>query len=244
MKKTIKNSSKRKWIVGGVAFFGAVALLTTGFATWVIGVNQTSSDLEVGVTVDSAKNESVKFTANVKGDDTLTLAEDTTVDNASGDENNIIKIEDPKATPDFTVTVEYTVDIGSSLKATGITFTMTPITATSSLTSTEVSSGLEDRGTNYIEFASTHSAEYTYDINPDITSDSETKRGEVTLTFEWGNFFGDTTPTGYYNNLTYTDKVAAASKIEKELSDMKNAFASNIKITAKVNTEDNTTPGE
>lgn len=243
MKRNIKNSSKRKWIVGGVAFFGAVALLTTGFATWVIGVNQTESGLEVGVTVDSAKNESVNFTANVKENDTLTLAEDTTENNASGPQDNIIKIEDA-ATPDFTVIVEYTVDIGSSLKATSITFRMTPITATSALSSTEVSSGLEDRGTNYIEFASTHSAEYTYDINPDITSDSETKKGEVTLTFEWGDFFGDTTPTGYYNNLTYTDKVAAASKIEKELLDMKTAFASKINITATVNTEENTTPGE
>ena len=243
MKKTIKNSSKRKWIVGGVAFFGAVALLTTGFATWVIGVNQTESGLEVGVTVDSAKNESVKFTANVKENDTLTLAEDTTEDNASGPQNNIIKIEDA-ATPDFTVIVEYTVDIGSSLKATSITFTMAPIAATSSLTSAEVSSNLEGRGTNYIEFAETHSAEYTYNIDPDITSDSPTKQGEVPLTFEWGDFFGDTTPTGYYNNLTYTDKVAAASKIEKELLDMKTAFASKINITATVNTEENTTPGE
>lgn len=243
MKRNIKNSSKRKWIVGGVAFFGAVALLTTGFATWVIGVNQTSSDLEVGVTVDSAKNESVKFTANVKENDTLTLAEDTTENNASGLQNNIIKIEKGSATPDFTVVVEYTVDIGSSLKATGITFTMTPIAATSSLTSTEVPSGLEDRGTNYIEFAETDSTQYTYDFDSDITSDSPTKQGEVTLTFEWGNFFGDTTPTGYYNNLTYTDKVAAASKIEKELLDMKTAFASNINITATVNTEENTTPG-
>ena len=174
MKRNIKNSSKRKWIVGGVAFFGAVALLTTGFATWVIGVNQTSSDLEVGVTVDSAKNESVKFTANVKENDTLTLAEDTTENNASGLQNNIIKIEKGSATPDFTVVVEYTVDIGSSLKATGITFTMTPIAATSSLTSTEVPSGLEDRGTNYIEFAETDSTQYTYDFDSGVVNGNGT----------------------------------------------------------------------
>ena len=56
MKKSIKKSSRRKWVVGGVAFFGSIALLTTGFATWVIGASNTKDDMNnTNVTVDTAK---------------------------------------------------------------------------------------------------------------------------------------------------------------------------------------------
>ena len=61
MKKSIKKSSRRKWIVGGVAFFGSIALLTTGFATWVVGVNESSDDGEVTIGVDTVDNKSVIF---------------------------------------------------------------------------------------------------------------------------------------------------------------------------------------
>lgn len=62
MKKDLKSKSKRKWIVGGVLLFGGVALLTTGFATWAIGVNQTKQNLGTNVTVEGTVNESVKLT--------------------------------------------------------------------------------------------------------------------------------------------------------------------------------------
>ena len=62
MKKDLKSKSKRKWIVGGVLLFGGVALLTTGFATWAIGVNQTKQNLGTSVTVEGTVNESVKLT--------------------------------------------------------------------------------------------------------------------------------------------------------------------------------------
>ena len=62
MKKDLKSKSKRKWIVGGVLLFGGVALLTTGFATWAIGVNQTKQNLGTNVSVQGTVNESVKLT--------------------------------------------------------------------------------------------------------------------------------------------------------------------------------------
>ena len=65
MKKSIKKSSRRKWVVGGVAFFGSIALLTTGFATWVVGVNDNKEDGEVTIGVDTVDNKSVIFTVDV-----------------------------------------------------------------------------------------------------------------------------------------------------------------------------------
>ena len=69
MKKSIKKSSRRKWVVGGVAFFGSIALLTTGFATWVVGVNESSDDGEVTIGVDAVDNKSVIFTVDVDEND-------------------------------------------------------------------------------------------------------------------------------------------------------------------------------
>lgn len=65
MKKEINSKSRRKWIRGGLAAFASVALLTTGFAVWVVGSNKTTDKGDVAVTVDTAQNESVVFTFNL-----------------------------------------------------------------------------------------------------------------------------------------------------------------------------------
>ena len=61
MKKSIRKSSRRKWVVSGIAFFGSVALLTTGFATWVIGANNTSDNDGTNVRVDTAVRNNVSL---------------------------------------------------------------------------------------------------------------------------------------------------------------------------------------
>lgn len=110
MKKDLKSKSKRKWIVGGVLLFGGVALLTTGFATWAIGVNQTKQNLGTSVTVEGTVNESVKLTV-------------TPVDmNVSVSENHphvdgeIFYTNDEVAT-DFKVIVNIKLEIGADYYA-------------------------------------------------------------------------------------------------------------------------------
>ena len=57
MRKELNSKSKRKWIAGGIAAFASVALLTTGLATYIVGVSNTSVSLDgVKVNVDTAKN--------------------------------------------------------------------------------------------------------------------------------------------------------------------------------------------
>ena len=53
MKKEINSKSRRKWIMGGLAAFASVALLTTGFAVWVVGSQKMSDKGDVSVTVDT-----------------------------------------------------------------------------------------------------------------------------------------------------------------------------------------------
>ena len=76
MRKSIKSKSKRKRIIGGFAFFGGIALLTTGFAAWVFGVNQNTSGSGVNVGSDTAINDTVFLDIKTGTDNKVVLAEE------------------------------------------------------------------------------------------------------------------------------------------------------------------------
>lgn len=99
MRKKIIPVSRRKWIVGGCLFFGGASLLTTGFATWIIGTQILTDRNEVSVTVDTAKNESVSISAEL-GDSEIYLREDVDQDSTNKDQI-IFTDQDEKA--DFTI---------------------------------------------------------------------------------------------------------------------------------------------
>ena len=125
MKKDLKSKSKRKWIVGGVLLFGGVALLTTGFATWAIGVNQTKQNLGTNVSVQGTVNESVKLTVTpVDGTAdamNVSISESHPVQAADA----IFYTKDKKDT-DFKIKVKVVVEIGAEFYAnnniTNVTF--------------------------------------------------------------------------------------------------------------------------
>lgn len=68
MRKELKSKSRRKWLLGGSLAFASVALLTTGFATWVIGVHQPSGDGQANIDVDTVEDESVELTFSLTED--------------------------------------------------------------------------------------------------------------------------------------------------------------------------------
>ncbi|MDY6063780.1 MAG: hypothetical protein SPI51_02080, partial [Candidatus Enterosoma sp.] len=91
MKKEINSKSKRKWVAGGLAAFASIALLTTGFATWVVGKQEEDKVVQVGVTVDTAQNKTLTFDFSLsESDSAIVLAEAETVSDgfvkASGSE--------------------------------------------------------------------------------------------------------------------------------------------------------------
>ncbi len=128
MKKTIKKSSLRKWVVGGIAAFGSIALLTTGFATWVIGANNTTDTDGTDVTVDTAVRNNVSLEITLKeakvyiGED-LSKAEGSFINGkaAEGGEEGTQKATDEggeegtqKAT-DFSITMNITLEVGKDV---------------------------------------------------------------------------------------------------------------------------------
>ena len=57
MSKITRRSYKRKKIVMGVALFGAIALVSTGFAAWVLSAsaqNQQQGNIKVGEVSDKS----------------------------------------------------------------------------------------------------------------------------------------------------------------------------------------------
>lgn len=72
--RKMNSSSKRKWVLGGALCFGAIALLTTGFATWIVGTNNAHDEGDTNVTVDTAKNDSASLEVKLK-DSTIKLGE-------------------------------------------------------------------------------------------------------------------------------------------------------------------------
>ncbi len=101
MKKELNGKSRRKWVVGGAMVFGSVALLSTGFATWVIGASNTSSDGQIGVEIDTVSNKSVDFKATIAANDNTIKISDP----ADSGTNGVVKTgSDDKQ--DLTVSVD------------------------------------------------------------------------------------------------------------------------------------------
>lgn len=105
MRKELKSKSRRKWLIGGSLAFASVALLTTGFATWVIGTRQTSGDGQVHIGVDTAQDNSVELTFELDNtDDKIFVAED------AGNSNSNLTIErdeaDTVSKPDWDIKIK------------------------------------------------------------------------------------------------------------------------------------------
>lgn len=200
MKKTTRRSSRRKWVVGGIAFFGSIALLTTGFATWVVGVQQDKQEGDVGVTVETATNSSIRFEA-VLNDEAIKLKETEATSNGK-----ILNEEspDPEAL-DITFST-FKITLGKdATPPTKITMSIAESgkynkqnTATTYLFGKRVG----ESGLKYIaapaEITLTKGSTYT-----ESTDGSGNTVWEITnkkLTFRRGDYFGNSSPCTYYNS--------------------------------------------
>ena len=103
--RKLRSSEKRKWVVNGLLAFGAVSLLTTGFATWIVGVNQREANEGVNVQVDTAQKNNVSFTFEIGDDKDIYVGETT-----KKVDNNFVNVNNGKDT-DFEVGIKITIEI-------------------------------------------------------------------------------------------------------------------------------------
>ena len=188
MKKSLKKSSYRKAVINGLLIFGGIALLTTGFATWVIGASNTKDDMNnTNVTVDTAKRNNITLTVEVSGTDNgVHVGEDTT--KGSG---NFLKVDGNTDSGQGEITLkptDFVVNIDHKVKITSDTanavhqegdgeFTYIDISAQSTLLVSSFTSKVEEGGTTY------------------------TYTGKDVTLFEWGTFFDKKSPSEFYNDL-------------------------------------------
>lgn len=213
MRKELKSKSRRKWLLGGSLAFASVALLTTGFATWVIGTQKTSGDGQVHIGVDTAKDNSVELTFNLDENDNGIF-----VSEGVGNSNSNLTIErdeaDTVSKPDWDIKIKdlnivvgdtfYNSIKGKDLK---IVFELQKgVTEDkNSVTDDKVGVRTGSSSWNYIklaksEFKFTLPDSYPaggkiYDISSDTTNNPD---GKNTFSFNWGSYFGEKAPSEFY----------------------------------------------
>lgn len=250
MRKELKSKSRRKWLLGGSLAFASVALLTTGFATWVIGVQKTSGDGQVHIGVDTVEDKSVELTFELDNtNDTIFVAEN------AGASNSNLTIEQA-GTPDWDIKIKnLNIVVGkafydslngkTNLK---IAFelqkdkTEDTNSATNSVTEDKVGvRGETGSPWSYIdidvksrEFDVTLPDSYPaggtiYDIN-----DTSHNPDEKTISFDWGSYFDEKAPSEFYKSHEPKEgKREYYQKAGQELQAMNTALNSGeLKLTA------------
>lgn len=242
MRKELRSKSKRKWIVGGAAFFGAAALLTTGFATWIVGVSNTEVDGTISVAVDTATNKSVNLEVSLT-DSSIKLAETTAHTAAAGEIISTSDDVDGDLQIAGTITLSYGKDFAiDSYSKLAIAF---PTDAGADYVNGSVAASEANTfynkdtrtGKSYIAFPTEIS------LADEIAAGTEdngtiTITKDFTLDISWGDFFGNVSPVSYYNDLASTmtaqEKTVLAGQAEKELNAMKTAMTGNLLLKASL----------
>ena len=220
MKKKLRNSSFRKAVINGVLIFGGVALLTTGFATWIIGATTTQVDGTTNVTVDTARTNNIVLEVKLT-ESAVSISEESS-------QGEFVTIDSGKAT-DFAVTANVTLTVGSGVpeneRPTKITIGFNPggekggvaytdpndATAANNVTVEEETKIRKAATYTYLDIATKEyvlpTQEGTADNNGFTKKTDDT--GDVTYTatglnitlFKWGSFFDNKSPSTFYNDL-------------------------------------------
>ena len=211
MRKELKSKSRRKWLIGGSLAFASVALLTTGFATWVIGTQKTSGDGEVHIGVDTVEDKSVELTFELDNtNDTIFVAEN------AGTSNSNLTIEQA-GTPDWDIKIKnLNIVVGKTFydslkgKELKIAFELQKDVAAAEdknlVTEDKVKVRTGSSSWNYIKLKTTNEFKVTlpdsypaggtiYDIN-----DTSHNPDEKTISFDWGSYFNGDAPSKFYQD--------------------------------------------
>ena len=244
MRKELKSKSRRKWLLGGSLAFASVALLTTGFATWVIGTSKPSGDGQVHIDVDTAKDKSVELTFKLGDDNRITVAED-----AEKSSNNNLPIE-KTVTPDWNITIQdLNIVVGEAFyneSLTGKTNLKIAFALQKEVTEDKNSVTKDIVGVrgetgpswNYIELAKkefTFALPTSYPTNGKIYDINDTPNNpDKTFSFNWGSYFGEKAPSEFYQeNEPKEGSHEYYQKALKELQAMRtDLMAGDLKLTA------------
>lgn len=215
MRKEMNSKSKRKWVAGGLAAFASVALLTTGFATWVVGTNNLVVNNDTAVNVATAQNASIELSMEIsEANRKIKFAETS----AYVPENtDFVRVDSEEGangdlTLDFeSIKVTYGVNSGFIPSEYKLTFTVEKIVNASSEDVSGSANTISTLGT----FGRTNGTPYSYFEAPaaiDLDSNNGTpstvgsvstytfKPSACNVAFRWGSAWGTKSPAKFYND--------------------------------------------
>lgn len=240
MRKELKSKSRRKWLLGGSLAFASVALLTTGFATWVIGTSKPSGDGQVHIGVDTAQDNSVELTFSLdENDNGIFVTEDAdTVDwNIKIKDLNIVVGEDfynsLNGKTNLKIAFELQKDVAAKDDKNLVTDDFVGVRG-----------GQAESSWNYIKLATTN--EFFEVTLPTSYPNEDGKIGKIydindtpnnpdkTFSFTWGSYFGDKAPSEFYEERRGSQNSGEYYKnARQELQTMKTALeAGTLTLTA------------
>lgn len=247
MRKELKSKSRRKWLIGGSLAFASVALLTTGFATWVIGTRQTSGDGQLNIGVDTAEDNSVELTFNLDTDNRIFVAED------AGNTNSNLTIErdeaDTVTKPDWDIKIkDLHIVVGETFynsikdkQGLKIVFELQKdvTEAEDKNLVTEDKVGVRTGSSwNYIKLAKSEfdvTLPSSYPAGGKIYDINDTPNNpDKTFSFTWGSYFGEKAPSDFYKEKEPTNGLREYyQKALQELQAMNKALdTGELKLTA------------
>lgn len=262
MRKELKLKSRRKWLLGGSLAFASVALLTTGFATWVIGVHKPSGDGQANIDVDTVQDKSVELTFSLdKTDDKIFVAEEAGTSNP----NLTIERNEADHEPDWNIKIEnLNIVVGKtfydSLKAKQkekqdagqdldlkIAFELQKDVAAKddkNLVTEDivgVRGGQTESSWNYIKLKKSEFKVTLPDLYPaggKIYDINDTPNiPDKTFSFDWGSYFGEKAPSVFYKEKEESRVVGQSLReyyqnAGQEFEAMKAALTGTLKLTA------------
>lgn len=234
MRKDFKSKSKKKWITGGILLFGGIALLTTGFATWVVGVNRSKVGSDIEMEQEGTVNEMFKLSVKLTDSKVVISEQHNKV------ANEIIGTKAGSPATDFEVAGTFTVEVGNEYGKLPdkVNFSFgysdvegaTPEDPTYANTDKNkvkvdaVTRTHADGDYEYLKIATASSLTVTDDASKKgfegvwtKTEGTSSTKWTITTKFnllDWGSFFNETSPCTYYNGLynpngTYQETITA-----------------------------------
>lgn len=211
---------RNKIIAACASVFAVISVATVGFATWLVGVTQTSFGLGVQTQVDNVQNETQYVEAKVAEGTKITVAEKEAhirtgkniVGASANDGEAAIQVDKNALTFSFeSVTVKIGKNATTPPTKVVITLndeksTVNQVTKTENLMTETYRPALEEG--NYWTYLALEPITLTLSTDFDSkSSDSDTyttytlKEGKKLVQLSWGTFFGNKNPVAYYNGL-------------------------------------------
>ena len=236
MSKITRRSYKRKKIVMGLALFGAIGLVSTGFAAWVLSSNANKDQdtgLKVGAVAESSmeiKNVVVKGVDTKRGSDTLGTEIETNVFsfNPKWDDNTgrvRYGAEGDDCGERLSLTISGIVTEAQNLGS----LTIGPKSVSDKVAQAETAGYIVAPDCLKSTVTLANPADYSITVNDGISTASFSYKVE----FQWGSLFNGMNPAEFYDDSDATN--AEINEVLTAMHNLLDGLTVSVDIIAHVN---------